>query len=537
MNRNATIVAPQPEAVEAGAAVLERGGNAVDAALACAFVQGVVDPQMTGIGGFGSMHVYMPKRGIHEMLEFYALAPIAATPDMWLDKLVGQSRDGFGFILKDNISEIGYLACCTPGALKGYETALKDYGTWDWADLIQPAIRYAEEGFMIRPHMHWYWAKDQRGDGQINTIDKLRFSETGRRVYFHEDGSLRRVGDRLKNPDLANTLRRIAQSGSSDIFYHGEIAQQIAADFARHGGLIGRDDLAQYSVSRAEPVWGSYRGKRIASSPPPGSGFPMIELLHILENFDIASMRHGSTEYVRTLFEAMKRMTIDKDAHMGDPAYVDVPVEKLLSKEHAAALADEIKRGERANVERLDLSQRDTTHISVIDKEGNAVAMTHSLGSPSGAITDGLGFMYNGLMGRFDPRPGKPASIAPRKRRASSAAPTIVFEGDRPIIVIGAPGGSYIAPTVAQGLINMIDYGMGIHEAVSAPRLVGVSNSIDICNRIRRSVVDELSREGYSVVRSPQTYAFAALHGIRIDNGLSAGAADPQRDGMAISVD
>lgn len=537
MIRNATIVAPQPEAVEAGAEVLERGGNAIDAALACAFVQGVVDPQMSGIGGFGSMQVYMPGRGIHEMLEFYALAPAACTPDMWLHKLKGQSRDGFGFILEDNISEIGYLACCTPGSLKGYETALRDYGTWDWAELIEPAIRYAENGFKIRPHMHWYWTKDQTADGQANTMDKLKFSETGRRVYFHEDGRLRNVGEILRNPDLARTLRRIAQSGSSDIFYHGEIAEQIAADFAAHGGLIGMDDLAQYAVTKADPVWGSYRGYKVASSPPPGSGMPMIELLHILENFDLAAMKHGSTDYVRTLFEAMKYMTIDKDTHMGDPAYVQVPVETLLSKDHAAALAERIKRGERADVERLDLSQRDTTHISVVDKDGNAVALTHSLGSPSGAITEGLGFMYNGLMGRFDPRPGRAASIAPRKRRASSAAPTIVFDGETPAIVIGAPGGSYIAPTVAQGIVNMIDFGMGIHEAVSAPRLVGVSNSIDICNRIRRSVADDLRGEGYDVKRSAQTYAFAALHGICIRDGVSSGAADPQRDGMAISVD
>lgn len=536
MSRNATIVAPQPEAVEAGAEVLERGGNAVDAALACAFVQGVVDPQMSGIGGFGSMQVYMPKRGIHEMLEFYALAPAASTPDMWLNKLLGQSRDGFGFILEDNISEIGYLACCTPGSLKGYETALRDYGTWEWGDLIKPAIRHAEEGFMIRPHMHWYWTKDQTSDGQVNTLDKLRFSETGRRIYFHDDGSVRGVGDILRNPDLGQTLRRIAESRNSDIFYHGEIAEQIASDFARNGGLIGLDDLAQYSVSKAAPVWGSYRGHRIASSPPPGSGFPMIELLHIMENFDVGAMTHGSAEHIRTLFEAMKRMTIDKDMHMGDPEYVHVPVKQLLSKEHTAKLAESIRRGERANVERLDLSQRDTTHISVIDAEGNAVAMTHSLGSPSGAITDGLGFMYNGLMGRFDPRPGRAASIAPRKRRASSAAPTIVFDGESPSIVIGAPGGSYIAPSVAQGIMNMIDFKMDIHEAVAAPRIVGVSNSIDISNRVRHSVATDLGNDGYTVVRSPQAYAFAALHGIQVKDGQSAGAADPQRDGMAISI-
>ncbi|MGR9166505.1 gamma-glutamyltransferase [Rhizobium leguminosarum] len=534
--RNATIVAPQPEAVEAGAEVLERGGNAIDAALACAFVQGVVDPQMAGIGGFGSMHVYMPKKGVHEILEFYARAPLKAAPDMWLDKIKHQSRDGFGYVLEGNISDIGYLAVCTPGSLKGYETALRDYGTFDWADLIKPAIRLARNGFMIRNHMHWYWAKDQSNDGFANTLDKLRFSATGRRTYFHDDGTLKNVGDLLVNKDMAETLERIARSGGSDIFYHGELAEQIAGDFKANGGLIDREDLARYELSKVEPVWGDYRDNRIATSPPPGSGFPMLELLHIMEQFDVGSLQHGSAEHVRILFEAMKRMTIDKDAHMGDPAYVDVPYEKLLSKEHAKAHAGAIKAGEIASVSRLDRSQRDTTHISVIDKDGNAVAMTHTLGSPSGAITDGLGFMYNGTMSRFNPVPGKPGSIAPGKRRPSSAAPTIVFKDGEPSIVIGAPGGSYIAPAVAQCLMNMIDFDMSVLEAVSAPRIVGVSNTIDICNRIRHSVEDELRAQGYQVARSPQTYAFAAVHAIKIDGGISKGAADPQRDGMAISV-
>lgn len=533
---NATIVAPQPEAVEAGAEVLERGGNAVDAALACAFVQGVVDPQMAGIGGFGSMHIYMPQKGVHEILEFYARASYKATPDMWLDKIKHQSRDGFGYVLDGNISDIGYNAVCTPGSLKGYETALRDYGTFDWADLIKPATRLARDGFRIRSHMHWYWAKDQSTDGFANTIDKLRFSKSGRSIYFHEDGSLRNVGDLLVNKDMGDTLERIGRSGGSDIFYRGELAEQIASDFRANGGLIDEKDLARYELSRVAPVWGTYRGNHIATSPPPGSGFPMLEFLHIMENFDVRAMQHGSAEHVRILFEAMKRMTIDKDAHMADPAYVEVPYEKLLSKEHAGAHASSINAGEIARVDRLDRSQRDTTHISVIDRHGNAVAMTHTLGSPSGAITEGLGFMYNGTMSRFNPVPGKPGSIAPGKRRPSSAAPTIVFKDEKPSIVIGAPGGSYIAPAVAQCLMNMIDFDMSVLEAVAAPRVVGVSNTIDICNRIRHSVEAELREQGYNIARSPQTYAFAAVHAIKIDDGISKGAADPQRDGMAISV-
>lgn len=535
--RNATIVAPQPEAVEAGAAVLERGGNAIDAALACAFVQGVVDPQMAGIGGFGSMHVYMPGRGVHDVLEFYARAPLSATPDMWTDKVLGESRDGFGYILEGNISDIGYLAVCTPGSLKGYETALRDYGTFEWADLMAPAIALARHGFMIRNHMHWYWDKDQSGDGFANTRDKLQYSATGRRVYFREDGTLRGVGDILKNPDMADTLERIARSGGSDIFYHGEIAERIAEDFAANSGLIGRNDLAAYELSKAKPIWGEYRGHKIATTPPPGSGFCMLEILHILEHFDIRAMTHGGVEHVRTLFEAMKRMTIDKDAFMGDPHYVDVPYDRLLSGDHAAAHAQSMRAGERADIRRFDRSQRDTTHISVVDKDGNAVAMTHTLGSPSGAITDGLGFMYNGTMSRFNPFPGRPGSVAPGKRRPSSAAPTIVFKDDAPVMVAGAPGGSYIAPAVAQCLMNILDFDMSVLEAVAAPRIVGVSNKIDICNRIRHSVQRTLEEEGYDVARSPQTYAFAALHAITIDaNGRSKGAADPQRDGHSISV-
>ena len=536
MLKNAVIVAPQPEAVEVGAGVLERGGNAIDAAIACAFAQGVVDPQMAGLGGFGSMNVFMPQKGVHDILEFYARAPAAATPEMWQDKLIGQSRNGFGFILEGDISEIGYLACCTPGSLKGYEAALRDYGTFNWEDVIRPAIHYAREGFPVRPHMRRYWNKDPVGIAHIQTIDRLRFSETGRQVYFDSDGQLLNVGDTLRNPDLGHTLERIAASGGSDIFYRGEIAEQISSDFQANGGLISKTDLEKYSVSRVPPIWGQYRGHSIATSPPPGSGFSLLQLLNILEHFDLAYLEYGCTEHVRILFEAMKRMTIDKDTYQGDPEYEDIPIERLLSREHAEQHVRAIKRGERAFVNRLDQSQRDTTHISVVDRDGNAVAMTHTLGSPSGAITKGLGFMYNGTMSRFDPRPRRVASITPFKRRASSAVPAIIFRGEQPYIVIGAPGGSYIAPTVAQGIMNMIDFGMNLHEAVSAPRVIGVSNTVDICNRIRRSTAEALRHEGYEIARSPYSYAFAGLHAIHIENRIACGAADPGRDGSAIAI-
>jgi gamma-glutamyltranspeptidase/glutathione hydrolase len=530
------IVAPQPEAVEAGAAVLARGGNAIDAAIACAFVQGVVDPLMSGIGGFGSMQVYMPKRGLHQVLEFYARAPLAAKPDMWADQLLGQSRDGFAFLLKGGASEQGHLAVCTPGSVKGYAEALSRYGTLDWADAMAPAIAQAKRGVMVRPHMHWFWSQDQGSSGQVNTADKLRLTRTGREVYFNADGSLLRPGQMLRNPDMATTLERLARGGP-DLFYHGELAEQMAADFTASGGLIRKEDFAAYELSVVEPIWGSYRGHRISTTPPPASGLSMLQILHMLENFDLRALGHNSAAHIRLLAEAMKRMTIDKDTHMGDPAYVDVPVERLISKEYAALQADSIRRGERATVKRFNKSQRDTTHISVVDSDGNAVALTHTLGSPSGAITDGLGFIYNGTMSRFDPRPGHAASVAPGKRRASSAAPTIVFKGDAPHIVIGAPGGSYIAPAIAQGIMNVIDFDMSMLEAVAAPRIMAVSDSIDLGNRIPLVVTDALEADGYDIKRSPMSYPFAALHAIRIAGDRLDGGADPQRDGMAMRVD
>ncbi len=534
--KNGMIVAPQPEAVEAGADVLERGGNAVDAAITCAFMQGVVDPLMSGIGGFGSMQLYMPGRGVHQIIEFYARAPLSAPPDMWLDKLQGQSRDGFAFLLKGGINEFGHLAVCTPGSVKGYDFALSNYGTFAWADVIAPAIRQAREGVLVRPHMHWFWSQDQSGGGEVNTADKLHYSATGKQLYFRPDGSVKRPGDVVTNHDMATTLERLARGGA-DLFYTGEIAEQIAADFAANGGLISREDLACYQLSVAAPIWGSYRGHRIATSPPPASGMSMLQILHMLEQFEIGSLTHGGVEHVRLLTEAMKRMTIDKDRFMGDPAYVEVPVERLISKSHATAQADSIRRGERADVQRLERSSsRETTHVSVVDRHGNAVALTHTLGSPSGAITEGLGFIYNGTMSRFDPRPGQAGSIAPGKRRSSSAAPTIVFKDEKPFIVMGAPGGSYIAPAMAQGVMNVIDFGMGMLEAVAAPRIVAVSNTIDISNRIRRGVSEQLVVMGYDVKRSAQSYPFAALHGIRIDDGTCTGGADPQRDGMALVV-
>lgn len=531
------VVAAQPEAAEAGVEVLRQGGNAVDAAIACAFSQGVVDPQMCGIGGFGAMQICMPKRGLHTVLEFFARAPLSATPGMWADKFIGQSRDGFVFLLNDQSNDIGYGSVGTPGNVAGYTEALSRFGTMPLRDVMKPAITQSRRGAMVRPYVHYYWTIDHGGDGQVNVEDKLRFSDTGRQVYFRPDGRLKRPGDTLHNPDMTRSLERIVEGGA-EVFYRGDIAREIAADMAARGGGITLEDLASYRVREKAPCWGRYRGLRVASNPPPAGGGSLIELLHILDHFDLEALEHGSADHLRILAEAMKWMTIDKDAHMGDPDFVDVPLERLLSASHAATLADRIRAGEKADVPRAEepSDPPDTTVVCVVDAEGNAVSMTHTLGIPSGVITPGLGFMYNGCMSGFDPRPGRAASIAPGKSRGSAMAPTLLFKKDTPCMVLAAPGGTYIVPALAQAISNVVDFGMSMAEAVAAPRIVALSNTIDVSNRIPYGVTDALAASGYPVQRSYQSYAFGAPHGLALVNGTWHGGADPQRDGMALQA-
>jgi gamma-glutamyltranspeptidase / glutathione hydrolase len=340
------------------------------------------------------------------------------------------------------------------------------------------------------------------------------------------------------NRDLGQTLRLIAPQGDA-VFYEGEIAEAILDDMRRHDSLIAREDLRGWRTVRNVPLWGTYRGYRVSTNRPPGGGVLLLEMLNVLEQFPLAELEHNSAEYIRIVTETMKRATIDKDRHVGDPKFVDVPLDRLAGKEYAAALADEIRARRTADVPRFNVGgsvSRDTTHVSVIDADGNCVTMTHSLGMPSGVITPGLGFMYNGCMGVFDPRPGRVGSLAPGKSRFSSVVPSIVFEGDRPHIVIGAPGATQIAMGVLQVLLNAIDFGMTMVEAVSAARFSATSNMIDVSNRIPRGVQRQLEREGYQVVRSPKTYGFAAVHGIRVHPDGLDGGADPGHDGTVMAV-
>lgn len=532
------VTAPQPEAVEAGAECLQAGGNAVDAAIAAALVQTVVDPQMCGIAGFGTFHVYMPNRGVHTTLDFHGRSPLAVRADMWAPLVLHEAEDGWGFILKGRVNELGYGAITTPRTLAAIDVALRRFGTRPLADLLQPAIAYAEEGFQVRPHMSAFWNAPPMLGREAN-ITMLTTLPATRSIYVKPDGQVLQVGDVLRNADMGRTLRRIARHGVQD-FYSGEIAREIVADMQANGGLIAQADLDNCGPEENAPLWGRYRGYDIATNNPPGGGIMLIEMLNILEHFDLQTIGHNSPEYIRIVAEAMKIATADKDAHVGDPRFVDVPTAELTSKAYAARRAEEIKQGAQAHVPRFNaggVESRHTTQICVVDEHGTCVTMTHTLGQPSGVVTEGLGFMYNGAMAVFDPRPGRAGSLAPGKARFSALSPTIVFRDGKPCLVLGAPGATYITMGNLQVMLNVIDFGMDAQLAISAPRFSATSDTIEVSNRILRSAERDLGTRGYTVRRYPQAFHFAWVHAIRIaPDGRLDGGADPATDGMAMAV-
>ncbi len=536
------VSAPQPEAVETGLDILKAGGNVVDAAIGAALVQTVVDPQMCGIAGFGSMHLYLADNdptngGVHTCIDFHGRAPRATRPDMWEPLILGECEDGFGFLLKDQVNEIGYQSMTTPMTLLAFDEAMTRFGSRSLADIFGPAIQIAEDGFLVRPAVHGFWTRGSES-GRVPRIRGLTDDPATAKIYTKADGSLYGIGEVFRNPDMGRTYRRIAERGVAD-FYSGEIAQQIAADMAANGGLLSLNDLQECRTTDAEPLWTTYRGFRVATNQPPGGGLMIVLMLNILENFDLAAMGHNSPDYIATVAEAMKIATVDKDNRMGDPNFFDIPLDELMSKDYAKLMADRIRRGEKTPVPRLNLGgaeSKETTHICVADKMGNCVTMTHSLGSSSGVVTDGLGFMYNNCMMVFDPRPGHAGSLEPGKARFTALSPTIVFKDDKPFFLVGSPGGTTITMGNLQAILNVMDFDMTAQQAVSAPRFMATSDKIEVTNRIFRSTERELRARGYPTHRHAVSHMMPHLHGIRIVDGVLDGGADPSNDGMAAQV-
>ena len=533
------VAAPQPEAVEAGALALKRGGNAMDAAIACALVQGVVDPVMTGIAGVGAAQVLCPGKSLHACFNFLGRVPAGAREDMWSDLVESENADGYGFRLKGRVNEVGHQSVITPANLLAYHRLAERFGVFDWPDLVAPAIEHAERGRLIRPHVLAYLNQQDARFGRLNNLERLKSGAQARQLFLDPStGELHQLGAVVANPDMADTLSRIAANGAAELHGNGETAERVAADMSANGGLITKTDLAASEVLETAPLWTGYRGYRIAGGALPGSGLMVLIMLKLLERFDIASLGHNSPEYLRLLSEVMKYATQDRLEYFGDPRFVDVPIDELLSDGRAAARAELIRHGETTSIVRAGRGHESTstTHVCTADEHGNAVTLTHTLGPLSGLITEGLGFLYNACMAIFDPRPGHPSSITPGRSYQSSISPMVVFEDETPYLVLGAPGATHIPLAVLQTIVNVLDFGMDMASAVSAPRISVTSNSIDVSNRIPRFVTDELESQGYEVRRSPLSYAFAGVHGIQFHDGRWIGGADPGRDGMAVAV-
>ena len=457
------VVCVSPPAADVGLAVLKKGGNAVDAAVAVAFTMAVTYPAAGNLGGGGFMNVFPGRQGTPVVIEYRETAPAAATQTMFR---------------KDD-SWYGYKPIGVPGTVRGLALAHQKFGTLPWKDLVTPAVRLADDGFVI----------DDALAASLNWIvgDSREFAEL-RRVFGKDGKAGWSAGDRLVQKDLARTLRLIAEQGS-DAFYKGAIADKIVAEMKAGGGLITRADLAGYRANARAPIHGTYHGYDVYGPPPPSSGgVCLVEMLNILENFELNKKGRFSADTLHLMVEAMRRAYWDRARHLGDPAFTHIP-RHLLSKKYARKLARKIdpKRAtpSAALAKGISLAPEgdSTTHFSVIDKNGMAVANTYTLERSYGSrvVVKGAGFVLNDEMIDFNWRPGvtdrtgaigtAPNLIAPGKRMLSSQTPTIVAKDGKVVLVTGSPGSRTIINTVLCMVVNVIDYQMDIRRAVDAPRL------------------------------------------------------------------
>jgi gamma-glutamyltranspeptidase/glutathione hydrolase len=528
--KHGMVVSSHALASQVGIDVLRSGGNAIDAAIATGLALAVVHPSAGNIGGGGFM-VVMLKDGTVTTFDFRETAPQAATAGM--------------FAQLDNSNHEGYKAIGTPGTLAGFNAALKRFGGKPLKDLIAPAIKLADEGFPLSGPQAAAFAKLK--------ADWEKYPSGGH-VFLHEDGSIYQAGETWKQPNLALTLK-IIESYGFDAFYKGRIAKSIAADMRAHGGLITENDLANYKAIERAPIHGHYRGYDIYSMPPPSSGgVALVEMLNILEPYDLKSMGQNSAGYIHLLAETMRRAFADRAKYLGDPDFnSSIPIAMLTSKEHAAALRKSINPDRASPSDPVNFAEAyespETTHYSVIDEEGNAVVVTYTLEYSYGSriVATGLGFLYNNEMGDFNPKPGhtdetgligtRPNTVAPKKRMLSSMSPTIVAKDNKAFLLIGSPGGRTIINTVLEVTLNVLDRNMNIADAVAAPRFhhQWLPNQIQMeAGKFSSEVTNRLPEIGHKI---SETDRIGEAMGIVVDPKTKErfGAADPRSpDGKAV---
>ena len=510
--RHGIVVSAHELASQAGVEMMQAGGNAIDAAVATGFALAVVHSPAGNIGGGGFMLIRMANGATH-FLDYREKAPAAATADMYLDAQ--------GNVIED-ASVIGYKAIGVPGSVAGMVYAEQKYGKLSLKRVMAPAIKVARDGYALS----WGEARDMQNDRYLG-----KFAES-RRV-FQRDGNYYKPGEIFRQPDLARTLERIA--AKPDDFYHGDLARELAAAMQKGGGLITADDLAHYEVKEREPIRGNYRGYEIISSPPPSSGGTvLIESLNILEGYDLAKLGDRSAQSIHYTTEAFRRAFFDRAEFLGDPDFAKIPIAQLVDKKYGESWRDSIDADHATPSKELkrpeiftELEQYaathpqpqgmhegpHTTHYSVMDAEGNAVAVTTTINDWFGSrvTADGLGFLLNDEMDDFSAKPGVPNSdgliqgasnaIGPGKRPLSSMTPTIVVHDGKPFLVLGSPGSSKIITTVANVLMGVIDYGMNIQEAVNAPRFHNqwLPDVLNVERWFSPDTAQDLRKMGYNV--------------------------------------
>ena len=531
------VVSSHYLASEAGTAILQQGGNAVDAAVATAFALAVTLPAAGNIGGGGFL-VYHGAEGHVTAFNFREKAPLAASATMFLDD---------SGAIRDNSNHEGVLSVGVPGTVAGLHLAHQRLGSLPWEEVVEPAIRLAEHGFASTRDMQGFLRALSHGTDPLYAATRKAFLKDGKTPYA--------PGELWKQPDLAASLKRI-QAHGHDGFYRGETARLLADFFRRHGGMITEEDLARYQAVEQAPVHGTYRGYDVYSmSPPSSGGVALVTMLNILEGYDLEEMGHNSALYLHVLTESMRRAFADRAQHLGDPLFnPDMPFADLTGKPYAERLRTGINM-ERASASDsstfgsayLASESEETTHLSVMDAEGSAVSLTYTLEYSFGSriVADGTGFLLNNEMGDFNPIPGHtdrrgligtpPNQVAPEKRMLSSMTPTIVAREGKPVLLVGSPGGRTIINTVLQVILNVIDHGMNVAEAVEAPRIhhqwlpdITSFERLGISPDTRR-LYEEM---GHAVrYRSSQGRA----HCIAADGDLILGVADTRSyDGRAI---
>lgn len=465
VGKNGAVVSTSRYATEVGLDVLKKEGNAIDAAVAVGYALAVSDPCCGNLGGGGFMTLRLADAQ-ETFINFRETAPGKSTANMYLDSQ--------GEVVKD-LSTKGYLAVGVPGTVKGLNYALAKYGTMSREQVINPAIKLAEEGYALQP-----------GDVEIFKAGQARLqSSEAAKIFLDKQGKIQPVGKVLKQPELADTLKQLIPEG--DAFYQGKIAKQVVAASNANGGILSFDDFANYQVSEYKPIDCDYRGYRVISSAPPGGGTTLCQMLNILSGYDLQKSGWHTTESLHHILSAMLFAFGDRNTYLGDPDFVDNPLDRLLSKDYAAEIRQRIPENKAVDPETvyeqaLQPEGTNTTHYSVVDKQGNAVAVTYTINSffGAGVVAPGTGFLLNnemddftskvGVANQFGLKQGSTNIIEPGKRPLSSMSPTIVMKGDRVVLITGTPGGSTIPTTVLQVITNLIDYQKSPSEAVNTPR-------------------------------------------------------------------